>query len=279
MAAMEIEGIVQGTEEWLALRRNLRMASETPAIMGLSSYQTAADVRAAKRGKSAFVNAAMRNGSEQEPVARAAYEAQYEPMRPAMYVDGDYGCSLDGINIDGDTILEVKTPYKDAKNSERWQYALRGEVPPADYAQIQHQLMVCPAAGCHFWVWDHEAAEGIMVPVEPNPQYWETIKAAWDAFWPTVQERDDEEWAAAANLYLESKLAADSANAALETAKKRLTALAIGDYTHGRGVAVKKVSRAGAVDWKKVQADHLKGVDVEAYRKAGTEYFTVEVEE
>ena len=268
----------QGSPEWLAFRRNHRMASETPAIMGLSQYQSPADVRAAKLGKSAFVNPAMRQGAEQEPIARAAYEAKFEPMRPAVFVDGEYGCSLDGINMDEDTILEIKTPYKDARNSDRWKAAERGELTPADYAQVQHQIMVAAVGGAHFWVWDAETQEGILVPVEPNPDYWETIRAAWDAFWPTLTEREDGAWLDAATEYRAAKQALDAATEKAEAAKKKLLALAVGDFSQGGGVEVKKISRAGNVDWAAVQKKHLADVDVEAFRKKGTSYFEVKVQ-
>lgn len=268
----------QGSSDWLAFRRNHRMASETPAIMGLSQYQSPADVRAAKLGKSAFVNPAMRQGTEQEPLARAAYGESHEPMRPAVFVDGEYGCSLDGINMDEDTILEIKTPYKDARNSDRWKAAERGELTPADYAQVQHQIMVAGVAGAHFMVWDAETQTSIIIPVEPNPDYWQTIRAAWDAFWPTLAEREDDPWLQAASEYRAAKEALDKATADAEAAKKKLLALAVGDFSQGGGVEVKKISRAGAVDWAAVQKKYLPEVDVEPFRKKGTSYFEVKVQ-
>lgn len=268
----------QGSAEWLAFRRNHRMASETPAIMGLSQYQSPADVRAAKLGKSAFVNPAMRQGTEQEPLARAAYGEVYEPMRPAVFVDGDYGCSLDGINMDEDTILEIKTPYKDAQNSDRWKAARRGELTPADYAQVQHQIMVARVAGAHFMVWDAATQERIIVPVEPNEAYWDTIRAAWDAFWPTLSEREDDPWVQAAAEYRAAKEALDKATTDAEAAKKKLLTLAVGDFSQGGGVEVKKISRAGSVDWAAVQKKYLPEVDVEPFRKKGTSYFEVKVQ-
>jgi len=105
--------IAQGTDAWREMRRSLRMASETPAVLGLSSFSNAAaNLRAEKRGKRIFVNAAMRKGTEQEPFARAAYAASHGVCDAAMYVDGAYGCSLDGISADGRTVLEIKTPYR-----------------------------------------------------------------------------------------------------------------------------------------------------------------------
>lgn len=267
----------QGSEEWLAFRRNHRMASETPAIMGLSSYQTPADVRAAKLGKSVFVNQAMRQGSAQEPFARAAYSELHEHMRPAVYFEGGYGCSLDGINLDEDVILEIKTPYKTPTQSERWKAAERNELIPADNAQVQHQLMVSGAAVAHFMVWAADTGQHIMVQVAPNPDYWNTIRAAWDAFWPTLSVRDDAPWVTAAAEYIEAKAVADVATVKADAAKAVLVSLAVGEFSQGGGVEVNKVNRIGAVDWAAIQKKHLPELDVETFRKGGTGYFAVKV--
>lgn len=175
----------QGSVEWLEARRRRRMASETPAVMGLSPYQKESAVRAAKRGARNFVNAAMRKGARAEPVARAAYASRYCSMRPAVFVSGDYGASLDGINDAGDLILEIKVPYQ-GRDSDRWKMAHAGRVPAHDYAQIQHQLMVTGAAAAHFWVWDDDTRDGVLVQVTPAPRFWDRIVEAWDEFWPTI---------------------------------------------------------------------------------------------
>jgi putative phage-type endonuclease len=178
--------IAQGTDAWRALRRTLRMASETPAVLGLSSFSNAAaNLRAEKRGRRIFVNAAMRKGTEQEPFARAAYAASHGVSDAAMYVDGAYGCSLDGISADGRTVLEIKTPYR-GRAHERWRLAVAGRALPPDYAQIQHQLMVCRAARAHLFVWDAQAQEGVHVEILPDPAFWLRIRSGWDAFWPTL---------------------------------------------------------------------------------------------
>lgn len=275
MSAQEIK-LEQGTEEWLAFRRGKRMASETPSIMGLSPYGTPATVRAAKWGKTTTANAAMRQGTEQEPIAREAYEQKYQLMRPAVYLDGEYGASLDGINIDGDFILEIKTPYKDTRKSDRWKAAEDGITTRADYAQIQHQLMVTGAKGAHLWVWDTKAQEGICVEVAPDPMFWDEIRAAWEAFAPTLQQRDDPEWHEYAEEWKAAKAAHDIATERLERAKLDLLEASEGQaYVAGDGVQVERSERKGTVDWKRVQKDYLQGVDVEQYRKQSTTTVTI----
>lgn len=271
--------LVQGSPEWLEFRRNHRMASETPALLGLSKYQTPADVRAAKLGKSAFVNPAMRQGTEQEPLARAAYElGMFEPMRTAVYADGEYGCSLDGINMHEDIILEIKTPYKDAKNSERWIMAQQLMLTPADYAQVQHQLMVMGNNTiAHFLVWDAINQTYIIATVKPDPEYWLVIQAAWDLFWPTLSERNDDEWIKAAAEFKAAKEALELSTNQFNLAKDKLLKLNLGEFSQGGGVEVKKISRTGSVDWSAIQKNHLPNLDVEPFRKKGTTYFEVKV--
>ena len=185
MIEMQLE---QGSAEWLAFRKLHRMASETPAILGVSPYQKPNAIAKAKLGTDKiFVNDAMRNGLYQEQFARKAYQERYELIRPAVFVDGDYGASLDGINIDLDVIWEVKTP-KDGIASERWQLALKDQLTPYDLAQVQHQLMVTQAKRCDFCVWDYENQKFILVQVKPDKKYWKQIKKAWDKFYETLYE-------------------------------------------------------------------------------------------
>lgn len=266
--------LVQGSPEWREWRRHKRMASETPAIMGVSPYMSAADIRAIKLGGNGpSVSVAMQYGHDQEPLARAAYEALLEPMRPAVMVDGDYGASLDGINIGGDTILEVKSPFVSPRFSDRWVMATRGEATEGDYAQIQHQMMVSGAEIAHLWIWDGQ--EGKLVVILPNPDYWGEIKTSWDKFWSTLAAREDAEWVDVAGRYKMALRAASDAEEALAVARRELEALVVGDYARGEGVEVKRVTRRGAVDWMAVQREHLGGINVDAYRKPSISFFDV----
>ena len=83
--------MVQGSPEWHEHRRKYRNASETPVILGLSPWQTPYQLWQLKLGLvEQEVTAAMRHGSELEPVARAAYERQTgRIMQALVVVDGD----------------------------------------------------------------------------------------------------------------------------------------------------------------------------------------------
>jgi len=76
-------------------------------------------------------------------------------------------------------------------------------------------------------------------------------------------------------MYRKAKQIAEEANSALDEAKANLVRLTGGSYSSGHGVEVLKVERKGSVDWKKVQKEHLPDVDLEPYRKAGSEFYQV----
>jgi len=274
---MKIEMMLeQGTEDWLAMRRQYRMASETPAVMRLSPYAGPQSVRDSKAGKRAYVNPAMRQGTEQEPIARAWFEdVMSEMMRPAVFVNGKYGASLDGISLDGKSIIEIKTPY--TETGDRWEAIYRGELTLYDMAQVQHQLMVSEAELCYFIVWSPTTQTGVTQVVHPDPDWWARIDEAWESF--EKKPRDDENWTLAAAEYLEAKKVFAEAEKRLEAAKQALIDIRASDQDNGAGVRILKVERKGNIDWKVVQKQHLIGVDVERYRGKTTSFFKVESDE
>ena len=113
----------QGSDEWLTARRGkitgsrfkdardkLKGGQPSKACLGY-----AMDVARERIGGSAppkFQNAAMRTGTEQEPFARAMYEARTGHMvdEAGFYLSDDavFGLSPDGL-IDDDGVLEIKT--------------------------------------------------------------------------------------------------------------------------------------------------------------------------
>jgi len=266
---MKIElHLEQGSEEWLEFRRKHRMASETPAVMGLSPYQRPSDIRRIKQGGgSGFVNNAMRQGTQQEPLAREAYIRDYEPIRPAVFIEGKYGASLDGINMELDTIWEVKTPV-DGSSSERWALAVKGELTTYDMAQVQHQLMVTGSKRCHFCVWDVETQTYMLVEVLPDPDFWLMLEVAWDEFWEDIALRTDREWVATANLYRQAKAELQLAQEKLDYAKIKFNELLRGDCNDGAGIRVQRITVTGQTDWKKVKEHYcLEDSALEQFKK------------
>lgn len=272
--------LAQGSSEWLEFRRHRRMSSESAAVMRRNPYCGVNQVRRIKQGlHHVALTPAMANGLAQEPLARELFTERTGIMlRPAVFADGDYACSLDGIDPTMTVTGEIKTPYDSPRESKRWLAAERGELLDHDMIQVQHGLMVTGAEVCHFMVYDWQEPQLSIVPVRPNPLTWAEIRAAWDEFWPSIERRDDDEWHQAATNYLESKKAFELAKLTLEKDREVLTSMVVGGYAHGAGVYVQRVDRAGGVDWKKVAKERLQDVDLDTYRKAGTSYYDVRID-
>ena len=268
--------LVQGTQEWHAHRAKSRNASETPAVLGVSPWQTPYQLWLLKTGRAETkVTIPMQRGTELEPSARTAYELQTgNIMEPLVLVDGDYSASLDGITLAGDLILEIKCPYI-GQRSELWQSVVAGEVPEYYGWQIEHQLMVSGASCCHLWVFD--GSHGILLEIAAHSERWQEIRGAWDNFVkyldsdapPPLTERDtksrdDQEWSQAASRYLEAKRQSELSAVNLDEAKAALVALASHPSESGAGVSVSQFWKRGGVDYKKVPA--LQGVNLENYR-------------
>jgi predicted phage-related endonuclease len=166
------------------------------------------------------------------------------------------------------------------RSSQAWQSAAANEVPEPYFYQLQHQLMVTGAALGHLYIFD--GTEGALVEVKPESRSWKRIRSDWDAFWQFLErdqppplterdtrKRDDVTWKQAAEAYIRAKQAAESAEAALDTAKQQLTALTQHPSESGFGVTVTRYWKKGAVDYRRVP--ELKGADLENYRGAARE--------
>lgn len=113
----------QGSEEWMTARRGKitgsrfkdardKLKGSQPSKACLGYAMDVARERIGGSAPSKFQNAAMRTGTEQEPFARAMYEARTGHMvdEAGFYLSDDavFGLSPDGL-IDDDGVLEIKT--------------------------------------------------------------------------------------------------------------------------------------------------------------------------
>lgn len=113
----------QGSEEWIESRRGVITGSRfkdardktAKGAMTAKAMLYAMDVARERFGgaaSGAFVNAAMRFGTEQEPLARQAYEVSTGNLvEEAGFIttdDAKFGVSVDGL-VDDDGMVEIKT--------------------------------------------------------------------------------------------------------------------------------------------------------------------------
>ncbi|WP_439856207.1 YqaJ viral recombinase family protein [Pseudomonas yamanorum] len=143
---MKIHNVAQGSAEWLALRAKFRTASEAPAMMGASKYQTRTDLLAAKKtGITPDVTPSQQfifdKGHATEALARPLAEALIgEELYPIVATEGNLLASMDGATMLGETLFEHKL-----WNESVVAQVKAGELAPHYYWQLEQQLLVSGA--------------------------------------------------------------------------------------------------------------------------------------
>lgn len=120
---MIIHTAPQGTPEWLEARRGAitgsrfkdardKLKNGSPSKACTLYAMDVARERCGGKAQDVYVNAAMRFGTEQEPLARVAYEAATGNLvEEAGFITTDdrlFGVSVDGL-VDADGMVEIKT--------------------------------------------------------------------------------------------------------------------------------------------------------------------------
>ncbi|MBW9247129.1 YqaJ viral recombinase family protein [Pseudomonas paracarnis] len=143
---MKIHNVAQGSAEWLALRAQYRTASEAPAMMGASKYQTRTDLLAAKKtGITPDVTPSQQfifdKGHATEALARPLAESLIgEELYPIVATEGNLLASMDGATMLGETLFEHKL-----WNESVVAQVKAGDLAPHYYWQLEQQLLVSGA--------------------------------------------------------------------------------------------------------------------------------------
>lgn len=272
---------IQGSEAWLEYRRTRGGASELPALMHCSPWapRSAAELFDFKTGRrQRYNNPAMRHGTAFEAEARNWAEGELgDAFEPKVLERGRIIASLDGINMEGSAILELKCPPKGGK-SKAWLQVQHHHAPDRHYWwQVQQQLYVSGAQCAYFAIYDAQQKTGIVTTVKPDRNAFDELVAAWERFFTYFDAdkrppddrpnyRRDKAWETAATAYQEAKAALDAAKAKEAAARKALEQLADGQSTRGAGVCLTRYWAQGRIDYKHlVPAD----ADIESARAPG----------
>lgn len=264
----------QNTKEWLEMRRKSIGASDAPIIMGVSPWTTPYQLWQQKLGLIKDEdNTQKAYGRMMEEPARRAYidftgnfitpEVVIHPTRPYMHA------SLDGLCLKRNIAVEIKNVgYEDHLKAQR------GQIPDKYYPQLQHQLACIGSQWLHYF--SFREGNGILVEVERDDAYIETLYAEEDKFWDKLQnliepEQTDRDFKEFTDYELAAKWRAVSFQLdeleKLEKEYRRAIIEAAGDHSAiGYGIRLTKVVRKGNVDYKAIP--ELEGVDLEKYRKA-----------
>lgn len=177
---MNTHEITQGSEAWFSARLGKVTASRVADVVAKtkSGYSTSREnymvelalERITGQRQEAYTNEAMRWGTDNEPLARAAYEALtgclVEEVAMIAHPTIDMaGASPDGL-VDADGLLEIKCP-----NSATHLQTLRTKKPAAKYiTQMAWQMACTGRAWCDFVSFDPRMPTGLQLFVTRIPR-------------------------------------------------------------------------------------------------------------
>ena len=265
---MEMNDLVQGSDEWLAWRRDHLTASDAATVMGVaptwSPARTWEDLRQLKAGeepeRGEFLRKAADRGIDREHDALALHTAS---MNPACVTEGQYAASLDGLSLQGRMWAEVKAPVHGHQSHmarrAREEGSAKYRVLPHVWWQLVHQAHILREA-CDLCLlildFGNEGMDDaiIEIPTKVLLEDWPLLRDEWERFSSGVpQGRHDPAWVAAATEWKEAVAQSRAASDRLSAANDALLELGDGE---GSGVKVKETTRRGTIDWKRV-AQHV----------------------
>ena len=180
-----LQNITQGSHEWLAIRAKHHTASEAPAMMGASRYQTRDQLLHQKhtgitQEVDGHTQALFDRGHATEAAARILLEQEIgEDLYPVTALDdaGRLLASFDGINLMGDTGFEHKLW------SERLAGQVRaGDLEPHYYWQLEQQILVGGLEKVIFVTSDGTRDNWAQMTYRPVAGRAEALLAGWAQF-------------------------------------------------------------------------------------------------
>lgn len=173
---MKIIACGQGSLEWFAARGGIATASEFSTILSKGKEKAEAVGRRNYRARlvverlsgrpvaGGYKSKAMEQGTEREPLARAAYEVRtgniVQTVGFCRHDEIECGASPDGL-IDADGALEIKCH----ELSMHLECLRRPDVPPEYKAQIQGELWNAERAWCDFVSFNPDFPEHLQLVV------------------------------------------------------------------------------------------------------------------
>lgn len=180
---MQVHNVQQGSPEWLALRASHFTASEAPAMMGASKYQTRTDLLTMKKtGIVPEITAQQQRifelGHATEEMARPLVEDIIgEELFPIVGTKGNLLASMDGATLMGETLFEHKL-----WNEKLAAQIKAGELEPHYYWQLEQQLYVSGAECVLFVCSDGTLNKFVHLEYHPVPGRREALIEGWAQF-------------------------------------------------------------------------------------------------
>lgn len=185
---MNIHNLIQGSQEWLAVRREHFTASEAAAMLGLSPYTTRNELLEQKAtGVVPDVDASTQRlfdrGHESEATARLIAEkiigAELYPCTGSESVNGlPLLASFDGLTMSEEVEFEHK--LFNAKLAAF--ISTENDLPDTHWPQVEHQLLVSVANKCLFMTSDGTEDNCTWIWYESMPERRARLIAGWAQF-------------------------------------------------------------------------------------------------
>ena len=196
---MKVIDAVQGTPEWLAGRAGRVTASMISAVLmkpetaGYRDYQAqlVAEILTGKPQGSDYTNVHMQFGTETEPLARSAYEAEtgfsVDEVGLCIHPTIDRsGASPDGL-VSNSGLVEIKCP----KVATHLAYLIAGVVPAGYKNQMMWQMACTGRDWCDFVSFRPDLPEHLqlfLIRFHRDQKEIDKLEIAVNAFLATVDE-------------------------------------------------------------------------------------------
>ena len=280
--------LVQGSSEWLEMRKKHLGASDAPIIMGVSPYCTPYQLWRYKLGldEAKPIKPHMQKGLDIEDEARDYFfnETGYK-VEPRLIKHPNISymtASLDGLDDSNKIFVEIKRPCR-----EDHEFVKKHNKPPEKYwPQLQHQLE-CLNIFSGFYLSYYEN-DPVLTEVFRDQNYIETLIGKEASFYNCMMEliapeltdkdyitRTDTDWVKYCMEYREYQEKIKVLEKNMEKAKKKIINMAEGKNCKGSGVSICHVMRKGNVDYSAIP--ELSGIDLDKYRKNPIQYEKISI--
>jgi len=282
---MILSDLIQGSEEWLEVRKKKITSSDAAIINGTNTFRGNCPFKLWQKKMTIieedFQNDAMKEGNVLEIEARDWFNKEYKTnFKPQVLFNAENDwimASLDGFDINNEYILEIKCGEK------TYDKAVEGSVPSYYFDQIQHQLYASGKQLCYYLAYRPDA-KPIVITVKRDEQFLKTLIEKEKEFYEYLKdmipppytekeyiENEEEVSNIKALQWKEAKLMATK----YIEEEKQLRSELFDETDDGNtifihaGVKVQRIVKKGTIDYAMLIKDlQIKEEILEKYRKA-----------
>jgi putative phage-type endonuclease len=183
-----LSNVHQGSAKWMAIRADHFTASEAPAMMGVSKYQTRSALLKAKAER--IVDAEIDPAKQRLFYAGHAAEAAARPIVEKYFGEELYPCTgtlnINGLpllaSFDGLTMDESRPWENKLWNALLVEAINSGELEPHYYWQLEQQILVCGGSEAYFTTSDGTEENTRGVWYQSRPERRDALIAGWHQF-------------------------------------------------------------------------------------------------